>query len=664
MGRPLRKLLQSAGQCGTEEENEYIYSYDGDTSTIGRLTLVEGPRFIKRIDYNALGKRTSVRLEDSYSGDELAVHRTFSPQGRITQMTLPSGRTATYRYGPNGRVEHLLIGDDVDLNFTFRADGSPETVWGSIQHADGATLLDQTRAYDTRHRLMGIETSYGVMPGWGVRYAYNERNLITEYSDNLRGLFLQYDYDGARRLLSATGHEEGDYSYTYHRNSAINTVTLNGNVTTYSYASSKNARLSSMSNPDDTASYSYDDAGRQCGVRHSNEERNISYRWLMGGKIGAYETVGSRGQLWYDEVGKPIIKVVNGNVKTMYLGKVVEQTEGTLVERVHLGSMVLRFKEGEDVSLSFSDGRSNVLVVNAEGEVLETKTFRPYGSRARPGQELPDSVTSFGFQHKREDMVPGLVMFKARFYDPAARIFISPDPLRSGGVADVFESGKLQPYVFGAASPISFVDVDGLKPVIGSSCRSVKIRGEYGHVAVKKALRVVRRFLRSKKVRSNVRLHAMRGLLYRDLRRLMTRTKRTLICCIQAPGRGDEKDLRRAHGYTLERDRKRANGRQITIIAGRLNLDRDVSLAGAIAHEFAHSVGWWHPKEDSEKVLIQPGGEPDLRNQSARWFQENLNKAVGKFDPSVGEGAKETSGPTGSKEAPSSTTGSEEPDVR
>ena len=582
--------------------------------------------------YDAMGNRTSVSVDDFESGTQLAVGYAYTPQGRKTLMTLPSGRRIDYRYSPSGRLENVRVGYEAELNFVFEADGSLRSVFGPVDA--GGSWLSRSYVYDERRRLEYSTANIGSLGDWVFGYSYDDRNLITEYTDNHRNVDLGYSYDVLGRLHTATGHEEGTYTYEYHRNSSLDTVSLDGQVYTYNYTSASKAQLSSIGGPNAQYSYEADSVGRRCTVAWEDASGGgrAQYQWAFGGKIGQFSVSGrDQGTIEYDENGQ-LVRRAGGEGGTTYVGKVCESGPNGLTERVSLPGLMLIFAEGEEPRVSLSDGRHNVMLLTSTGDVLEARTYRPYGAPIAPGQPPPRQGEGllFGFQGQREDVIPGLVMFQARYYDPTSRMFLSPDPLRMVGVQDVFEHGKLQPYIFGAASPISFADLGGLKPVPHKECRSYKIGGVSATKRIEIALKRIRRDFRTSSYR---RLDRGQRAAIAKVRRLLG-AKRTLpIRCTRFDEIPAMREAKGAFGARVVGDH------EIHVDPLQHAGSPEHAFSDTIVHELLHIAGYTHADEDGKltKEIINEVARGALLKVS-QFFSELADRFSQKYGSALQAG--------------------------
>ncbi len=103
---------------------------------------------------------------------------------------------------------------------------------------------------------------------------------------------------------------------------------------------------------------------------------------------------------------------------------------------------------------------SPVAATDASGQVLWRESYRPYGERLVNAPAA--SADTVWFTSRRQDPETGLVYMGARFYDPLAGRFVSPDPVG-------FDEANLHSfnrYAYANNNPYKYVDPDGASPVL------------------------------------------------------------------------------------------------------------------------------------------------------------------------------------------------------
>src|SRR5262249_46799981 len=140
----------------------------------------------------------------------------------------------------------------------------------------------------------------------------------------------------------------------------------------------------------------------------------------------------------YDCQGQRVVQqVTQGGVTTttVYVGGLEEiSTSGaTTTTTTYYYAGGGRIATGTNGTFSYlaSDARGSAnLVLAATGGAVASQLFAPYGTTRYASGTVP---TAFGFTGQRADAAIGLDYYGARYYDPVAGQFASPDTIVPGG---------------------------------------------------------------------------------------------------------------------------------------------------------------------------------------------------------------------------------------
>ncbi|MEO5561284.1 MAG: RHS repeat-associated core domain-containing protein [Dokdonella sp.] len=162
----------------------------------------------------------------------------------------------------------------------------------------------------------------------------------------------------------------------------------------------------------------------------------------------------------YDPLGRRISKTIGGTVTTfLYDGQnSVQETRAPAIGAATLSSILSglgideRYEQTDGASKEYflTDALgSTVALTDASGSVQQTYAYEPYGEVSATGASTnPYQYTG------RENDGTGLYYYRARYYSPNLKRFISEDPM---GL-----SAGLNEYAYVRGNPLSFIDPFGL----------------------------------------------------------------------------------------------------------------------------------------------------------------------------------------------------------
>jgi len=409
----------------------------------------------------------------------------YDNQGNVQTFTDRKGQLTQYQYDALNRLTQITDADGRMITVSYDAGNR------LVQVADSQSGTI-ARTYNGRDQLMSEQTPQGV-----VSYQYDERGRRTQMMAGSQAP-VHYDYDRADRLIEITQGPETvgmDYDSANRRT----TLTLpNGlrigyaydvadQVTGLNYATAEGATLG-------TLSYGYDALGRRItqGGSWASEAMatptsavsafNLSNQQTsFNGAPWAYDLNGDptngEGQSYvfddrqqlrqivqgatplasfqYDAFGRRMSKTIDG-VTTSYLydgDNAVQETQGSAVSPILTGLNIdERFARTEAVGRRYflTDTLGSTIALADSGQAIQQRyQYEPYGEvNAIGSSDNPYQYTG------RENDQTGLYYYRARYYSPALKRFISEDPL---GL-----SGGLNGYAYADGDPIDFDDPYGL----------------------------------------------------------------------------------------------------------------------------------------------------------------------------------------------------------
>ncbi|HET9347339.1 MAG TPA: RHS repeat-associated core domain-containing protein [Candidatus Limnocylindrales bacterium] len=357
---------------------------------------------------------------------------TYDDAGRRTTMTLPGG-TATYDYFDDDRVS-AVTGIGGSFAFTYFADGRPQ----SITRPNGVTTTD---GYDAAGRLTSVTHTRG--------------------GSTLASFTYTLDASGNRTSMTSSA---GTETYTINELNQLTRVALPGGaVTDYAYDPAGNPTtkttggVTTTSTFDDAsqlvsvggASFSYDAAGNRL------TGGGATYTWDELGRLASATVGGTTTTYTLDGDGRRVAATTGGTT-TPYLWDRV----GTMANIVSDGSATYLRVDGSLLAQAsaasavypLTDALGSVrTITDPAGAVVGTASYDPFGTTT--GQT--GATSPFGFTGELRD--PAGIYLRARTYDPAARVFLSVDPVRPGTAGVV----GYNPYTYVGSNPTTLTDPSG-----------------------------------------------------------------------------------------------------------------------------------------------------------------------------------------------------------
>ncbi|ETR93732.1 RHS repeat-associated core domain-containing protein [Acinetobacter lactucae] len=463
----------NSGTTASEYQVNDNYSYD--QSRYGRLdkvtTGVTGYDVDTLYTYDAydrvIQKGTTNQLFNRYAGTTgktLNVNYGYSTGGKLTSMTLPSGRSVTYSYSTTGMLTGINLNGSA-LVRSLSYDGANRVTgwqWGasgnagytqsynndgsiaSLTNKDNASAVNYslTFGYDKDGRINLITRNNGTAD----QYMYDAADRLT-YENRKTGataiytIGYTYDKNGNRiRLLASGQHMQpaagAEYTYTANTNK-LATFTKNGIAQTFSYTA--NSELSYG-----TYLPTYDYSGRRKVDRASTDYYFMNYN--------------HKNERSFRD------KVVNGAVATMTQYIYDEQSHligeydktGALVEYVWMGD--------KPVAAIYGSGATTKIYyivtdhLNTPRRLVDGVTHAVVWSwdSTAFGVGNPTGSITFNLRFPGQYYDVGTNQFynHNRFYNPELGRYMEPDPI---GL-----EGGLNPYAYAGSNPVMNIDPSGL----------------------------------------------------------------------------------------------------------------------------------------------------------------------------------------------------------
>lgn len=450
---PLGRVTHRTDATG--KSTKYVYDAVGNL-----ISVTDRKGAVTTITYDAASRIAGIAYPDGRTQS-----RTYDAVGRLREIREP-GSVVTYAYDVADRVIREVQetgAGRAELGFEY--DALDRLVRRTV--AFNGSAVDVTQyAYDKASRLVqvsytnpgfGITTPQAVTNTWnadgqlllqvlpnGVRRAHTfdvaGRLLRIAYTrpDGSAVETIDYTYDvgGQRRSKSLSGEsvQETPVKATYDTANRLNTLTLHPGTdkeATYSLSYDRNGNLARKDGPEGATTYSWDSRDR----------------------LTAIAGPGLSATFAYDVLGRRVSRTVNGTSTAFiydglqHVGEVVgSKVNASLMTGLALDEVFARAALTGNVAL-LADALGSVTREDAaDGASSANARYSPYGESASTQQQL-------GYTGRESDGT-GLLFYRARYYDPLQKRFVSEDPL---GVA-----GGLNLYGYVGGDPVSFVDPTGL----------------------------------------------------------------------------------------------------------------------------------------------------------------------------------------------------------
>jgi RHS repeat-associated protein len=429
----------------------------------------------------------------------------YDAVGRITAIGRPDG-TTNYRYDAVGRLIEIADGAGrIAIDYDSVDRPAKET------HVQGDTIVTVEHVWDeldrrTQRRVSAVGPG-GSLPVQTTDYTYDEGGRITRVTQN--GLASTYTWDQDSRLTARTLPNGIAVAYSYDEVNQLTDITYrrtDGSLierVSYQYdAAGRRIQKDTLVSPrvDETpiaatydagnrltavtlnpggaspATYNlaYDGNGNLVERRNAADATDVTtYTWDSRNRLSAISAPGLSAAFVYDSLGRRIERTVTRAgepaIVTRYVydglqavgelrpqqGPVTEQTTA-LVTGTGLDEVLARVASGPNgvspqTRVYVTDALSSALLLAREDQSIETTYgYSPYGQAFAGGADGSNSVQYTA----RENDRTGLLFFRARYYDPVLKRFVSEDPI---GLA-----AGTNAYAYVEGDPLGYSDPLGL----------------------------------------------------------------------------------------------------------------------------------------------------------------------------------------------------------
>jgi RHS repeat-associated protein len=375
------------------------------------------------------------QITDSVSG---TITRTYDGLNRLTSETTPQG-SVSYTYDAAGRRASMTVA------------GQPTTNY----------------AYDDMNRLTQITQGSSV-----VSFGYDAASRRTSLTLP-NGILINYGYDAASRVTSITYKQGttvlGDLIYGY--DSAGNHTNLGGSWARTGIpqaVSSTNYNSANHQLTFDDKTLTYDTNGNLKTI--TDGTGTTIYSWSARNQLNSISSPAVNANFVYDGFGRREKKTINGSLTEFFYDGInpVQETSGTTVLANTLSGLGIdEFLTRTDVIAATTNQfladalGSAIALADSTGSPQTEYTYEPFGKVTATGASMNNPLQ----YTERENDGTGLYYYRARYYSPEMKRFVSEDPIE-------FYGGDVNLYAYVGNNPLNFVDQLGLSR---KDCGSINI---------------------------------------------------------------------------------------------------------------------------------------------------------------------------------------------
>jgi RHS repeat-associated protein len=398
--------------------------------------------------YDARGRlvnKTSIINNQTYS-----VLRSYTPGGRISSTTSPTGRTMDYdRTTCACKVDAVSTtynGTTISLanNLSYR----PFGIATGMNTGAGGTVnntFDQSGCLTVANPGTDKERTYTYD---------NNGNLTSVTAPNTPWYNRAYTYDALNRLNHAEG-PYGSIDYTYDNVGNRLTKVAGGQTETYTYTPGTN-RLQEVTGTD-TILYTHDANGNITGIGDKVLTYNQNNRLVM-----VEDNSGTLGEYTYNGLGQRVVKTANGITTIFHYdfnGNIIGESDidGNFTkEYLYRGkgrSAMVDVASGEMYYYGNDRLGTPQILTDSTNTVVWEGYYKPFGeAEVNPNSSV---VNNFRFAGQYYDEETGLHYNWHRYYDPRMGRYLRADPI---GVL-----GGINLFLYAENNPINLIDFYGLE---------------------------------------------------------------------------------------------------------------------------------------------------------------------------------------------------------
>jgi RHS repeat-associated protein len=457
---------ESSGENGkgrlTTAINEQVktnYKYD----EMGRITE-------KKINIFPINKEYRIRTRYNMNGyiskiiydDNKEINYTYKPYNqRLDKIIYDNKQIATYDYNQNGTIDKITFGSGIILNYKYEKEILLNRI--TATKPNGQIIYEQSYSFDNSGNISNTTHTDYFNYGSDVtrEYKYTQNDELEEVVIN-SNIAYTYNYDQNGNHLR--------YETANNKNLSFNNVEIDANADRITKKTMNDGRYlqleydaegnvkskyrkDSCGNTVETVRYSYNYQGQLEQVQEDNEPRAKYF----------YNHKGERVYSWLDNYNEKIEKYYYWDQSGRIIGEGQvhfqirpEQNcqKEHIVRYIYSGNEKLAMARpdwnGNETIYYFINNAQGtpILIVDENGVPASKINMDEWGNL---GTRRIGSSNEINFTGKKLDKDTNLYYFNQRYYDPEIGRFLTPDPAGQ----------NLNPYIYCANNPLSYVDPDG-----------------------------------------------------------------------------------------------------------------------------------------------------------------------------------------------------------
>jgi len=313
--------LNRVTEIRLDNQQTISFQYDTGINAIGRLNRITDASGETIWNYDQFGSETS--KTQTIGTVSLTLSYVYDTAGRLTTMTLPSGKNLTIGYNAFLPTSVIVDSTTVLSGATYEPFGPVNSwTWGNTTvHSrnfdlrgliDSQTLLTDTRtlAYDGAGQLISVDDGrqepgfdYGDLFPNGATHNYSITPFTNRLASTTGPMPKTFTYDGAGNAISDSIH-----TYGYDDRGRLVSVD-NGAAATYEH-NGQGQRVKKVSGAD-TRLFVYDEAGNLIGEYDDLGNLIQEHVWFGGAPVAVLDGTNTY-YVHTDHIGTPRV-VSNGN---------------------------------------------------------------------------------------------------------------------------------------------------------------------------------------------------------------------------------------------------------------------------------------------------------------------------------------------------------------